>query len=116
MNEAQQFIKKHQLSADEISIDELVRDFLAEMNAGLKGEESSLIMIPTYIEADKELKPEIPVIAIDAGGTNFRTARVHFDKNMKLVVSGLKSGKMPAIDKELSSKEFFDAMANLIRE
>lgn len=115
MNEAQQFIKKHQFSADEINISDLVKDFLDEMAKGLKGEESSLIMIPTYIEADKQLKPDIPVIAIDAGGTNFRTARVHFDKNMQLVVSDLESGKMPAIDKELSKDDFFQAMADLIK-
>src|SRR5690554_2243659 len=116
MNEAQQFIKKHQLSADEISISDLVSDFLEEMNAGLAGKESSLIMIPTYIEADKQLMPEVPVIAIDAGGTNFRTAKVHFDKNMQLVVSDLKSGKMRAIAEELSKDEFFSAMSGLIKQ
>ena len=111
MNEAQQFIKKHQLSADEINIETVVQDFLDEMNAGLSGIESSLIMIPSYIEAENQLRSNFPVIAIDAGGTNFRTAKVHFDDNMKLIVSDLKSGKMPAIDKELSKEEFFKAMA-----
>ncbi len=111
MNEAQQFIKKHQLSADEINIDTVVKDFLNEMNAGLSGDESSLMMIPTYIEADKQLKANLPVIAIDAGGTNFRTAKVHFDDNMKLIVEDLKNGKMPAVDEELSKEEFFRAMA-----
>lgn len=116
MNEAQQFLKKHQLTADEINIDTLVRDFLNEMNAGLSGDESSLIMIPTYIEADKQLKANLPVIAIDAGGTNFRTAKVHFDDNMELIVSDLKNGKMPAVDEELSKEEFFSAMAAFLED
>ena len=116
MNEAQQFIKKHQLSDDELNLDELVKDFLNEMTAGLTGKESSLMMIPTFIEADKQLKPNVPVIAIDAGGTNFRTAKVHFDENMQLVVSDLVSGKMPAVDKEMNKEEFFNAMAALIKE
>ncbi len=116
MNEAQQFIKKHQLSADNLSTNDLVQDFLKEMDAGLKGKESSLQMIPTYIEADKELKSNLPVIAIDAGGTNFRTAKVHFDENMQLIVSDLKSEKMPALVEELSPEEFFKTMATLIED
>lgn len=116
MNEAQQFIKKHQLSADEINIDNLVKEFLNEMNAGLSGDKSSLMMIPTYIEADKQLKADLPVIAIDAGGTNFRTAKVHFDDNMKLIVEDLKNGKMPAVDEELSKEEFFRAMAAFLED
>ena len=116
MNEAQQFIKKHQLSAGEIDLNSMVKDFLDEMTNGLTGEESSLMMIPTYIEADKELKPNLPVIAIDAGGTNFRTAKVHFDDNMQLVVTDLKNGRMPAVDRELSKDEFFKTMAALIED
>jgi hexokinase len=116
MNEAQQFLKKHQLTADEININDLVNEFLNEMSAGLTGEKSSLMMIPTYIEADKQLKADLPVIAIDAGGTNFRTAKVHFDNDMKLIVSDLKSGKMPAVDEELSKKEFFKAMAAFLKD
>ena len=116
MNEALQFIKKHQLSADEVDINDLVKDFLNEMKAGLSGEESSLMMIPTYIEADKQIKENLPVIAIDAGGTNFRTAKVHFDDNLKLIVTDLKNGKMPAVDEELSKEEFFKAMAALIED
>src|SRR5690554_7231938 len=116
MNEAQQFIKKHQISADELNIQQLVEDFLKEMNAGLEGKDSSLKMIPTYIEADKELKPNLPVIAVDAGGTNFRTAKVHFDDNMKMIVQDLKNGKMPAVDEELSNEAFFKAMAGRSEE
>lgn len=116
MNEAQQFIKKHQLSAENMSTNDLVNDFLSEMAAGLSGKESSLLMIPTYIEADKQLTANLPVIAIDAGGTNFRTAKVHFDDNMQLIVSDLRSEKMPAVDKELSTEEFFKAMAALIED
>jgi hexokinase len=116
MNEAQQFLKKHQLSSSEIDINEVVNDFLHEMEAGLKGQDSSLIMIPTYIEADRQLEPNEPVIAIDAGGTNFRTAKMWFDDNMKLVVKDLKNGKMPAVDREFSKEEFFKAMADFLKD
>jgi hexokinase len=111
MNAAIQFLKKHQLTASEIDIDKVVNDFLSEMSAGLSGKESSLMMIPTYIEADKKLKANEPVIAIDAGGTNFRTAIMHFNEEMQLVIDELKNGKMPAVDQYLSKEEFFKAMA-----
>lgn len=116
MNKAQQFLKKHQLAATEIDIQKLVNLFLEEMNAGLQGKESSLMMIPTYIEADKKLKPNQPVIAIDAGGTNFRAAKMYFDENMQLVTENLKNGKMPAIDEELTKEEFFNEMAGYLEE
>lgn len=116
MNKAKQFVKKHKLSAAEVDIKALVNSFIEEMDAGLQGRGGSLMMIPTYIETDKPLKPNQPVIAIDAGGTNFRTAKMYFDENMKLVTENLKNGKMPAVDKELSKKDFFKAMAAFLEE
>ncbi|SHF04088.1 hexokinase [Mariniphaga anaerophila] len=116
MNKAQIFLKNHQLTADKIDIQEVVHSFLDEMDAGLQNEQSSLMMIPTYIEANKNLQPNQPVIAIDAGGTNFRTAKIYFDENMQLVTEKLKNGKMPAVDKELSKEEFFKVMAGYLEE
>lgn len=116
MNEAQQFLKKHQLSASEIDMNELVNDFIGEMESGLKGNGGSLLMIPTYIETEGQLKPNEPVIAIDAGGTNFRTAKMWFDDNMNLVVKDLRNGRMPAVDRELSKEEFFKAMAAYLED
>ncbi|MDD2381138.1 MAG: hypothetical protein PHV35_05510, partial [Mariniphaga sp.] len=116
MNKAEQFVKKHKLTATEIDIQTLVDSFMNEMDAGLQGRESSLMMIPTYIEASNALKPNQPVIAIDAGGTNFRTAKMYFDENMQLVTENLKNGKMPAVDEELSKEDFFKAMASFLDE
>ena len=116
MEKAKEFLKKHQLTASAIDIRTLVDLFLADMDAGLQSRESSLQMIPTYIEADNEVKPNIPVIAIDAGGTNFRTAKIYFNEEMQLVTEKLKSSKMPAVDEELSKEEFFKEMAAYIEE
>ena len=73
-------------------------------------------MIPTYIEADNEFLTEVPVVAIDAGGTNFRTAMVEFNKKGKLEISGLSNNRMPGIDGEVSKKEFFQIIADNIKE
>lgn len=49
----------------------MVRDFHDEMDRGLRGENSSLKMIPTYVDTPTgEEKGEF--IALDLGGTNFR--------------------------------------------
>ncbi len=116
MNKAKQFVEKHQLTAASLNIQELVDSFISEMDAGLAGQASSLIMIPTYIEADRELKPNEPVIAIDAGGTNFRTAKMYFDEDMKLVTENLKNREMPAVKEELGKEEFFKVMAGYLEE
>lgn len=91
-------------------------EFLSEMRAGLAGTNSSLAMIPTYIETQKELPKNQPVIVIDAGGTHFRAAVVSFDDNGKSVILNLIKKTMPGIEKEVSREEFFDVMAGYIKD
>ncbi len=116
MTKANDFLKSHKMTAGDINMKELVNTFLTEMDKGLSGQESSLLMLPTYIEADGEVKANDPVIAIDAGGTNFRAAKVYFDNNLKLVTENIQKAKMPGIDKELSKEEFFNTFADYLAD
>lgn len=116
MNKTQQFLKAHKLSAAELDMKTLTDDFISEMKNGLKGKDGSLIMIPTYINADGKIKPNQPVVAIDAGGTNFRAVKMSFDDDLNLVTENLQQRKMPAIDEELSNKEFFATLAAYLTE
>jgi hexokinase len=116
MTKAFDFLKSHALMAADLDMKQVVDLFLSEMNAGLAGQESSLRMIPTYVETDGKLVANQKVVAIDAGGTNFRTAIVYFDDNMQLVTENLKNGRMPAVDRELNKKEFFETMAGYLDE
>lgn len=116
MTKATEFLKSHKMTAADIDMQQVVDVFLSEMDAGLAGRDSSLRMIPTYIETDNELVSNQKVVAIDAGGTNFRTATVYFDDNLKMVCENLKNGKMPAVDQELGKKEFFETMAAYLEE
>jgi hexokinase len=79
MKNSDKFLKEHKMRADDFSIQQIVDLFTSEMLKGLEGQESSLRMIPTYIEADNQFLTDVPVVAIDAGGTNFRAARVKFN-------------------------------------
>ncbi len=116
MNKTQKFLKDHKLLAAELDMKTITDDFISEMKNGLEGKGGSLQMIPTYIGADGQIKPNEPVVAIDAGGTNFRAVKMSFDNKMNLITENLQQRKMPAIDEELSNKEFFATLAAYLTE
>jgi hexokinase len=116
MTKATDFLKAHKMTADKINSKELVNSFLTEMNKGLAGTDSSLLMLPTYIEVEGEVKANQPVIAIDAGGTNFRVAKVYFNDKLQLITESIQKAKMPGVDKELSKQAFFNTFADYIKD
>lgn len=109
------FLGKYRLRASDVDFQELVDLITDEMINGLAGNKSTLRMIPTYIEADNEFLHEVPVLAIDAGGTNFRSAMVRFNKEGELEMTDLVNGRMPGLDGEVSKEEFFQTLAEYIR-
>ncbi len=115
MTQSEKFLKKHRMQADNISIQQVVESFTSEMLKGLEGMESSLRMIPTYIEDNNQFLVETPVVAIDAGGTNFRAALVKFNKHGEIEISNMMNAGMPGLEGEISKTEFFDTIAGYIR-
>jgi hexokinase len=89
--------------------------FLDEMNKGLAGQNSSLAMIPTYIESLAEVPKEVPVVVIDAGGTNFRVGSVYFDNRGKPVIENFSKCEMPGVAEEVGREEFFETMAVYVK-
>jgi hexokinase len=85
------------------------------MISGLDGKEGALRMIPTYIEAENDFLTDTPVLAIDAGGTNFRAAIVTVSGSGNVVVSDTVNYRMPGLDGEISADEFFRTVADYIR-
>ncbi len=116
MKKSDEFLREHKLRSDDVNMQELVDAFTAEMTAGLESEDSTLRMIPTYIEADNNFVKEVPVVAIDAGGTNFRAARIMFNKENKLEIGQVMNDKMPGLEGEISKEEFFETVAGYIRD
>jgi hexokinase len=115
MKKSEIFLREHKLRAIDINMQELVDVFTSDMVKGLEGGDSTLRMIPTYIEADNEFLKEMPVVAIDAGGTNFRAARIMFNKENKLEITDVVNGKMPGLEGEISKEDFFKTMAGYIK-
>lgn len=115
MNNAKQkavdFLYANEMDPTNIDFDRHVELFLEEMAKGLAGHESSLEMIPTYLEAGTEIPVDERVIVADAGGTNFRVAMLSFDADKNPVIQSLHKSTMPAVESELNRKDFFEAMA-----
>jgi hexokinase len=72
-------------------------------------------MIPTYFEAENEFLTNVPVVAIDAGGTNFRTSLIRFSDSGELESDEIANYRMPGLEGEVSGKEFFETIAGYIR-
>lgn len=109
-----EFLKKYNMDFTEIDFQEQCEIFLHEMESGLEGQNSSLAMLPTYINITHNIPKEKPVIVIDAGGTNLRTAIVYFEKDGKPIIENFNQYPMPGTYKEVSKGEFFSALADKI--
>jgi hexokinase len=109
------FLEEHKLRADDINTQQIIDLFTSDMLKGLEGKESTLRMIPTYLEADNQFLTGVPVVAIDAGGTNFRSALVKFNIKGKLEISNLMNARMPGLEGEISKAEFFRTIAGYIK-
>lgn len=107
------FLDRHGIL--ELRLDGLVADLLAEMEAGLAGRPSSLAMIPTWLAPVERLPAGDPVLAIDAGGTNFRAALVSFGPDGP-AVEGYRAAPMPGAAGEIGREAFFDALADRVAD
>jgi hexokinase len=101
------FLKRHGFVYDSSLFGKLCEDFSDEMSRGLSGKSSSLDMIPTYISTDGDVDYSKNVIVIDAGGTNFRAALVHFDSEHRPVVDYLEHYPMPGTGGAIDRDEFY---------
>lgn len=115
MKKAEDFLSEHKLRASDINLEDLVKTFTEDMVSGLEGKEGALRMIPTYIEAENDFLTDTPVLAIDAGGTNFRAAIVTVSASGNVAVSDTVNYRMPGLAGEISASEFFKTVADYIR-
>ena len=115
MKKVKEFLADQKLLAADIDTEELVKIFTEEMNHGLEGKEGALRMIPTYIEAENDFITDSQVLAIDAGGTNFRASLITITGSGKIRTGDTVSCKMPGLEGEISSKDFFMTIADYVR-
>lgn len=113
MEKADELLARMGLDMDGDAMRDLLRRFLDDMHEGLAGHPASLMMLPSYCRPAAPV-PDHPVIIIDAGGTNFRTALVTFDRDGKARFERVVKSRMPGLDREVSKAEFFGMMADQV--
>ena len=71
----EQFLQKHTQSTNNIDVAKMVSLAMAEMQNGLRSNNSTIPMIPTYLQnIGRDKIKSGKRLLIDAGGTNFRSA------------------------------------------
>lgn len=112
-NAVDQFLSAKGLHPDILDLSDRAENFQMQMQAGLRKEHSSLLMLPTYLSANGEIPKNVPVLAIDAGGTNFRAASVCFThEGMK--IDALVTRPMPGTGGPIEKNAFLEAIADII--
>lgn len=109
--EIDDFARFYGFHYDKIEPRSLLREFRIAMERGLRGENSSLPMIPSYINAAVSAPAGKAVVALDAGGTNLRVSRIRFDSDGKPLALLTERRPMPGTQGRLSALEFFDELA-----
>ncbi|MBI9105811.1 MAG: hexokinase [Spirochaetales bacterium] len=112
---AEYFLDKHHLNVSAYDFFENCEKFITEMENGLDGG-SSLEMVPTFIEEESEIPVGVPVLVLDAGGTNFRAAIVTFSEDYQPEITRFRKMGMPGIERELTKEEFFSCIVDFIEE
>jgi hexokinase len=114
LSSVERFLARNRIAVSRIDLSKYCRAFLEEMARGLQGRSSTLPMIPTYVETSREVLRGERVIALDAGGTNFRAALVSFDQTGKAVIEELSRHAMPGAESEIDREQFFAALARFV--
>ena len=109
---AEEFLRRHDMYYEQMPFGELVERYCEEMRAGLEGRPSTLYMLPSFIRSDAEPRRGESVLVLDAGGTNLRAGRMHFDRQGRPVTEALKKRHMPGtFGEEISADEMFRQIA-----
>jgi len=91
----------------------IITDFHAEMQKGLSGYESSLKMIPSFVDRPKG-DEHGSFIALDLGGTNFRVLAVELDGKRNATVRAVSKFVIPKKEMRGTGVQLFDFIVGCI--
>lgn len=109
------YIRKLGLIPDKNELVTYVNNFIEDMEKGLKGADSSLKMIPSYLDIGNINKSQ-SCLVIDAGGTNLRVSTLHINDKGQYEFETFRKTVLPGVEKEYSKKDFFEYMYNFIEQ
>lgn len=108
------FLRRTRLEPSAMDSALFIERFVKDMRAGMNGGKCSLGMIPTYLSGDSPLPENSMAVAIDAGGTNFRSALLRFD-GAGAHIEEYSAYPMPGTHGEVSWSEFIGFAANCVK-
>ena len=112
MKTPEEFLKDNGfIPAAEIDRQAMIGTFISEMEKGLKGEKSSLMMIPTYVGVNGKIPQGAKAAVLDAGGTNFRGGIV----TIPPAISDKQNQPMPGTEGEVDEETFYKAFADEVK-
>ena len=114
MEKAEKFLIKNGLHEKLYDFDEHVKNITAQMEAGLAGKKSSLLMLPSWLGVSPKTLPDGAAVAIDAGGTNLRVALVRFAPGAAPVVGSYDKYRIPGAEGAICKDEFFNRIAGYV--
>ena len=112
MKAPEEFLEENNFTvAEKIDRQAMIATFLSEMEKGLKGEPSSLRMIPTYVGVNGKIPQGAKAAVLDAGGTNFRSAVV----SIPPTIEDKMNQPMPGAKSDVTEDEFYGAFAEELK-
>ena len=109
------FLRKYDAAPDQLDTQELTDALLAAMQRGLRGEAGGLPMLPAYLAPHGHVAaPEGKRVAvIDAGGTNFRVATVHYEFGQP-ILEDERTLPMPGSERDADWMDFIRLAADAL--
>jgi len=99
---------------DTLDLKKEVEVFAGDMKRGLAGGDSTLLMIPTYLETGKAIPYGESVLALDAGGTNFRVSVLHLNGVGEPMLEVFENRPMPGTKGAITADTFFETIVDAI--
>lgn len=114
MNKCDEFLKRYNMHWTQIDAQNLIENFIDEIQKSRNKQESSISMIPSYLNLTQVDKTVEKVVAVDAGGTNLRVSLVDMDENHEPYIVSKDRYGMPGKDKQITAEEFFKELVDII--
>ncbi|MBN2051335.1 MAG: hypothetical protein JW760_12860 [Spirochaetales bacterium] len=113
LRKARRFVSDQGMLYEDYNLPQLVEAFLKDMDSGLRGDPSSLAMIPTYYSTPITIPADEEVAVMDAGGTNLRRGILRPSDRLP-EVTAFSERTMPGTARPLEKEEFIGTLADFI--
>lgn len=111
MKTVEEFLKSNGFEIPPADRQTMLAAMLSEMEKGLAGEESSLMMVPAYVGTEGHVKEGDSAAVLDAGGTNFRGALVSIPPK----IEDRQNRPMPGSTDAVNREDFYKAFAEEVK-